>query len=91
VQGDAATEAEIRDHVAMRIGKLARPKTIIWAGDLPKPAAARSCGGCFATSQRAGSSATPTSSWWLNQLERWFGLLTDQQLRREGCTDRFKH
>jgi acetyl-CoA synthetase len=36
VAGDAATEAEIRDHVARRIGKLARPKRIIWAGDLPK-------------------------------------------------------
>ena len=24
---------------------------------------------------------TPTSSSWLNQIERWFGLLTDRQLR----------
>jgi acetyl-CoA synthetase len=28
--------AEIRDHVATRIGKLARPKRIIWSDDLPK-------------------------------------------------------
>ena len=28
--------AELRDHVALRIGKLARPKRIIWADDLPK-------------------------------------------------------
>jgi acetyl-CoA synthetase len=28
--------AEIRDHVAERIGKLARPKRVIWSGDLPK-------------------------------------------------------
>jgi acetyl-CoA synthetase len=28
--------AEIREHVAVRIGKFARPKRIIWAGDLPK-------------------------------------------------------
>jgi acetyl-CoA synthetase len=28
--------AEIREHVAVRIGKLARPKRIIWADDLPK-------------------------------------------------------
>jgi acetyl-CoA synthetase len=28
--------AEIREHVATRIGKLARPKRIIWADDLPK-------------------------------------------------------
>ena len=27
---------EIREHVALRIGKLARPKRIIWADDLPK-------------------------------------------------------
>jgi acetyl-CoA synthetase len=28
--------AEIREHVATQIGKLARPKSIIWADDLPK-------------------------------------------------------
>jgi acetyl-CoA synthetase len=36
VQGDATMEAEIREHVGTRIGKLARPKSIIWADDLPK-------------------------------------------------------
>jgi hypothetical protein len=25
---------------------------------------------------------TPTSSSWLNQVERWFGMLTDKTLRR---------
>jgi hypothetical protein len=25
---------------------------------------------------------TPTGSSWLNQLERWFGFLTDQKIRR---------
>ena len=25
---------------------------------------------------------TPTYASWLNQVERWFGLLTDKQLRR---------
>src|SRR5271166_5410240 len=30
---------------------------------------------------------TPTYSSWLNQIERWFALLTDKQLRR-GCTHR---
>jgi acetyl-CoA synthetase len=34
--GDDDLIAEIRDHVAHRIGKLARPKRIIWAEDLPK-------------------------------------------------------
>ncbi|MCM3884542.1 acetate--CoA ligase [Frankia sp. R82] len=34
--GDASVEAELRDHVARRIGKLARPRRIIWADDLPK-------------------------------------------------------
>jgi acetyl-CoA synthetase len=34
--GDDVLVAEIREHVAQRIGKLARPKRIIWADDLPK-------------------------------------------------------
>jgi acetyl-CoA synthetase len=34
--GDDALIESIRDHVATKIGKLARPKRIIWAGDLPK-------------------------------------------------------
>ncbi len=34
--GDDAMVKEIRDHVAARIGKLARPKQVIWADDLPK-------------------------------------------------------
>jgi acetyl-CoA synthetase len=34
--GDEALEQEIRDLVAQRIGKLARPKRIIWSADLPK-------------------------------------------------------
>ena len=29
---------------------------------------------------------TPTYSSWLNQVERWFGLLTDKQLRRSAHT-----
>jgi acetyl-CoA synthetase len=34
--GDDAMVAELREHVAKRIGKLARPKRIIWSDDLPK-------------------------------------------------------
>ncbi len=34
--GDEGLEQQIRDHVASKIGKLARPKRIIWSGDLPK-------------------------------------------------------
>jgi acetyl-CoA synthetase len=34
--GDDSIEAEIREHVAVRIGKFARPKQIIWTDDLPK-------------------------------------------------------
>jgi acetyl-CoA synthetase len=33
--GDAMMD-DLRDHVARRIGKLARPKRVIWAEDLPK-------------------------------------------------------
>jgi len=36
LEGDDDRVAELREHVAMRIGKLARPKRIIWSGDLPK-------------------------------------------------------
>jgi len=34
--GSDETVADIREHVAQRIGKLARPKRIVWADDLPK-------------------------------------------------------
>ncbi|HEU4980180.1 MAG TPA: acetate--CoA ligase [Solirubrobacterales bacterium] len=36
LEGSDEIEQEIRDHVADRISKIARPKRIIWAGDLPK-------------------------------------------------------
>ena len=35
-EGNDELIAAIREHVAKRIGKLARPKRIIWADDLPK-------------------------------------------------------
>jgi acetyl-CoA synthetase len=34
--GSDGMVVELRDHVAERIGKLARPKRVIWSGDLPK-------------------------------------------------------
>ncbi|HEY6671745.1 MAG TPA: acetate--CoA ligase [Solirubrobacterales bacterium] len=36
LEGNDEIAQEIRDHVAHRISKIARPKRIIWAGDLPK-------------------------------------------------------
>jgi acetyl-CoA synthetase len=36
LEGGDEMVAELRDHVAARIGKLARPKRIIWSDDLPK-------------------------------------------------------
>ncbi len=36
LEGSDEIAQEIRDHVAERISKIARPKRIIWAGDLPK-------------------------------------------------------
>jgi acetyl-CoA synthetase len=36
LEGTDELVAEIREHVAQRIGKLARPKRIVWSGDLPK-------------------------------------------------------
>ncbi|MET0761956.1 MAG: acetate--CoA ligase, partial [Thermoleophilaceae bacterium] len=35
-QGDDELEGELREHVAEKIGKLARPKVIVFADDLPK-------------------------------------------------------
>ena len=35
-EGDERLEQELRERVARRIGKLARPKRIIWTGELPK-------------------------------------------------------
>jgi acetyl-CoA synthetase len=35
-QGDSELETELREHVAEKIGKLARPKQIVFADDLPK-------------------------------------------------------
>jgi acetyl-CoA synthetase len=36
LEGSPEIEAQIRDHVAEHIGKLARPKRILWSDDLPK-------------------------------------------------------
>ena len=36
LDGSDEMVAELREHVARRIGKLARPRRIIWSGDLPK-------------------------------------------------------
>ncbi len=35
-EGSEQLETELREHVAKRIGKLARPKRIIWTADVPK-------------------------------------------------------
>jgi acetyl-CoA synthetase len=35
-EGNDEMVEELRGHVAQRIGKLARPKRVIWSGDLPK-------------------------------------------------------
>jgi acetyl-CoA synthetase len=36
LEGSEQLEAEVREHVAQRIGKLARPRHIIWTADVPK-------------------------------------------------------
>ena len=36
IDGTDEIADQIREHVAMRISKIARPKRIIWTGDLPK-------------------------------------------------------
>ena len=44
---------ELKDHVRKEIGALAVPDDIRFTTRCPRPAAARSCGGCFATSPPA--------------------------------------
>ncbi|HEX2161482.1 MAG TPA: AMP-binding protein, partial [Thermoleophilaceae bacterium] len=36
LDGSDELVAELRDHVAGKIGKLARPRRVVWSGDLPK-------------------------------------------------------
>jgi acetyl-CoA synthetase len=36
LEGSDELQGEIREHVSVRIGKLARPKRVIWANELPK-------------------------------------------------------
>jgi acetyl-CoA synthetase len=36
LEGTPEIEAQIREHVASHIGKLARPKRILWTDDLPQ-------------------------------------------------------
>jgi acetyl-CoA synthetase len=36
LEGSEALVDDVREHVARRIGKLARPKRVVWADDLPK-------------------------------------------------------
>jgi acetyl-CoA synthetase len=36
LEGSDGIQKEVNEHVAQRISKIARPKRIIWAGDLPK-------------------------------------------------------
>ena len=36
LEGSEQLEQEVREHVAKRIGKFARPKRIIWTADVPK-------------------------------------------------------
>ena len=58
LEGSDQVAAEIREHVAVRIGKLARPKRSSGPTTCPRPGPGRSCGGCSATSRRAVSWAT---------------------------------
>jgi acetyl-CoA synthetase len=41
LEGTPARKAELRDHVARHIGKLSRPKHILWMDDLPKTTSAK--------------------------------------------------
>jgi acetyl-CoA synthetase len=58
LEGTDEIENQIVEHVAAHIGKLARPKRILWADELPKSRPGKSCAGCSETSPTAARSAT---------------------------------
>ncbi len=58
-----ASARNCRTHVAEKIGKISRPRTVMFTDDLPKTrSAARSCDGSCGTSPRDETSATPRRS-----------------------------
>ena len=60
--GSDAWREELRDHVAQVIGKIARPKLLLFTDDLPKTrSSARSCAGCSRTSPKDGETADTTT------------------------------
>jgi hypothetical protein len=64
-EGQEPTEElkkELSEHVVRKIGAIARPDAILFAGDLPKTRSARSCAASSRTSPRAGRWATPPRS-----------------------------
>ena len=61
LQGDEAEVESIRDTVAERIGKFARPSASSGRTTCPRPARARSCAGCCATSPRVARSGDVTT------------------------------
>jgi acetyl-CoA synthetase len=55
---DDAFLQELRNHVAKEIGAIAKPRRSSCRPSCPRPAAARSCAGCWSTSPSGASSAT---------------------------------
>ena len=59
VTGTEEIVNELKRHVTTKIGAMARPDEIYFAGELPKHAAARSCAVCCGTLPKAGPWAIP--------------------------------
>src|SRR5213079_2864378 len=57
-EGSVEKLEELRDHVAQKIGPIAKPANIVFTPELLRRAAARSCAASCATSPRTGRSAT---------------------------------
>ena len=59
-EGSPEMMAELREHVATKIGKIARPANIVFTPELRRPAPGRSCAGSSRTSRRTVLGDTTT-------------------------------
>ena len=57
-EGSVEMLEELRNHVAKKIGPIAKPANIVFTPELPKTRSGRSCAGCSATWPSIGRSAT---------------------------------
>jgi acetyl-CoA synthetase len=82
LEGNGEIEKEIREQVAHRISKIARPKRVIWAGDLPKTRSGKIMRRLLrdiATGQELGDVTTLRDPAVMDQLEKKVEELRKQE------------